>query len=258
LESFVFRLALIFTLLGLNVFVHGAEPTAEPRVLSRPAAADVNDGLAPPLDEDGPLPEGVGLDESGTAAPAYDPPLLDLKALGSPLLARLAGTLKADVETVWYDSESGEIGEENAPGAWRVPAAELYAELARRATHDGDKDARAALNLALLRNDPRARDAQKRAVEDEKALVLIAKIEDGDAASQVQAKAALAALAETGNLRARQYLGLDAANPTAAAPAGPIPDDAAAPESAPPKAKTAALSKNGAAAPSGPPNTPAP
>lgn len=141
-------------------------------------------------------------------------PLTDLKPISSTVLARLAAALSSEQDAVWLDPESGDAVVNASEGAARVDAVALYGELARRLAQDDDKDARAALSLAILKKDPRAKEAKDLAFEDKLADSVIAQVAKGD----LKAKAQLQALAQKGNRRARQFLGLDAAPPSAIDP----------------------------------------
>lgn len=174
-----------------------AEAPAEPAPLSPSAEAEEP---VMPEDADDPL------------AVASQAALTDLKPLSSTVLAALAAALGPDQEAVWLDAESGEAVDADASGAARVDAVALYAELAFRLVRHEDKDARAALGMAIMKKDARAKEAKDLAFEDKLADAVIAQLEKGEP----KAKAELDALAAKGNRRARQYLKLDAPPPSAA------------------------------------------
>jgi hypothetical protein len=190
-------------------------PKATPAALSPAAQA-----LSPAAQTDEPVvPEEVG-DAMATASQAS---LTDLKAVSSTVLAKLAGSLGPDQDAAYLDLESGELVDASASGAARVDATALFTELAHRFAYQDDKDARAALGLAIMKKDARAKEAKDLAYESKLADSVIAQLEGGDA----KAKAQLQALAKKGNARARQYLKMDlpppVSNPTAPAPAAVSP-----------------------------------
>lgn len=190
---------------------------AQPTGLS-PGAAVQPANLSPAASAQAqPLSQSVSINEEPMVPEeAEDPmslagsaPLTDLKPISSTVLARLAAALSSEQDAVWLDAESGDAVVNASEGASRVDAVALYGELARRLAQDDDKDARAALSLAILKKDSRAKDAKDQAFEDKLADSVIAQVTQGD----LKAKAQLQSLAQKGNRRARQFLGLDAAPP---------------------------------------------
>lgn len=186
-------------------------------------------------------PEEVG-DPMKMAAEA---PIADLKPVSSTVLAKLSNALTNASNELYYDAEHGEILKDNAPGAWRVDATALYAELAHRLAYAEDKDARQALNLADLRHDDRAKDARALAFEDKLADATIAQLEAG----KPKAKAELERLAGQGNRRARQYLGMDKPLPGTADAPGLTPTASALSPTAGVLSPTAGLSPTAAVTP---------
>ena len=160
-------------------------------------------------------------------------PLTDLKPLSSAVLAKLAAALATDADAVWFDAESGEAVDASSTSAARVDAEALFGELAYRLVRKEDKDARAALGLAIMKKDARAKEAKDLAFEDKLADSVIAQIEAGSKTAPAELKK----LADKGNRRARQHLGLDTP-PALSEPAAPQPVTApAAPTAASPSAK---------------------
>lgn len=218
------------------------EPLAPAQPLSGSAeagsatAASVSSVAMPALAE--PLSPSAASDEPMIPEEVEDPmalgaqaPVADLKPLGSGTLAKLAKALGSDEDSVWMDPETHEVVESSSDGAARVDAVALYGELAQRMAQADDKDARAALSLAILKKDPRAKEAKDLAYEAKLADSLIALADKGDA----KAKAQLQGLALKGNRRARQYLGLDAAPEAAPAAAALSPTTQALPDTETPR-----------------------
>lgn len=178
-------------------------PPAQPQPLSPVAEPEP---AIEPEDADQPL------------APAEPAVLADLQSLSSTVLAALAAVLDPEQASLWFDRESSEAVAEGTAGAVRVDAEALFEELALRLARHEDKDARAALGLAIMKKDARAAEAKNLAFEDKLADSVIALLEQGDAKAKVQ----LEDLAAKGNRRARRHLGLDAP-PAEAAPAAVSP-----------------------------------
>lgn len=192
-----------------------------PQALSSAAAVSATPSADEPV-----VPEEV----ADPMAAASQAAVTDLRPLSSTVLAKLAGALGVDQDSISMDPESGEVVEN---GGSRVDAVALFGELARRLARDEDKDARAALALSIMKKDARAKEAKDLAFEAKLADSVIAQLEGGDK----KAKAQLEALAKKGNARARAYLGLDGAPPSVA-PA-PLSGSAAALPAAAPNAITA-------------------
>jgi hypothetical protein len=181
-----------------------------PQALS--AAAAVNATATASADEPV-VPEEV----ADPMAAASQATVADLRPISSTVLAKLAGALGVDQDSISMDPESGEVVEN---GGARVDAVALFGELARRLARDEDKDARAALALSIMKKDARAKEAKDLVFEAKLADSVIAQLEGGDK----KAKAQLEALAKKGNARARAYLGLDGVPPSLA----PVPLSASA------------------------------
>jgi hypothetical protein len=131
---------------------------------------------------------------------------LDLAKAETRLLAKISETLKPDQDDILYSVQDNAPTDKPGEGVVEVDVLALYAELAKRTVAE-DKDARQALVLAALRGDKRANDAKEEAYEDRIAESLIKRIENGDQG----AKDELMKFALHGNMRARDYLGLDKA-----------------------------------------------
>lgn len=185
-------------------------PTAEAEAGALSPTADAAPApLSPSAGSDEPMVPEEMEDPMAVASQAV---LTDLKPLSSTVLAKLAAALGPEQEAVWLDAESGEAADADAAGVARVDAMALYGELAWRLARHDDKDARAALGLALMKKDSRAKEAKDLAFEDKLADSVIAQLPTGGA----KAEAELKALAAKGNRRARQHLGLDTPPPAAA------------------------------------------
>jgi hypothetical protein len=178
-----------------------ATPPLAPQALSGAAAVSGTASADEPV-----VPEEVA-DPMAAASQAV---ITDLRPLSTTVLAELAAAVGVDQDSVFYDAESGEVVAAGGSGA-RVDAVALYGELARRTIREEDKDARAALGLAVLK-DPRAKEAKDLAFEAKQADAVIAQLESGDK----KAKAQLEGLAKKGNARARAYLGMDGVPPSLA------------------------------------------
>lgn len=209
------RLAVLFSLLAAPAW---AAVSPAPLPVTPAAAVDAPTDLSPSTQAE-PLSPSAETEEPVLPEDADDPlalasqaALTDLKPLSSTTLAALAAALGPDQESVWLDPESGEAVDADASGAARVDAGALFAELALRLARHEDKDARAALGMAIMKKDARAKEAKDLAFEDKLADAVIAQLEAG----APKAKAELEALAAKGNRRARQYLQLDAPPPNAA------------------------------------------
>lgn len=205
-------------------------PPKAPQPLSPPAQAQPLSPTAEP--EAAVEPE----DADQPLAPAQPAVVADLKPLSSTVLAALAAALDPEQASLWFDAESGEAVDEGTAGAARVDAEGLFEELALRLARHEDKDARAALGLAIMKKDARAAEAKNLAFEDKLADSVIALQEKGDA----KAKTQLEALAAKGNRRARRHLGLDAPpaeTPPAAGGPTAVSPTAVSPAAASPTAK---------------------
>ena len=199
-------------------------PSAEPQAVSPAAEADAE-------------AEELAIDSKPAQATVPD-----LSKASSKTLAKAAGLMPKDEESILFDEDLGEVVPVASSSAWLVSAEALFSELAMRSLAD-DKVARQALTLSIMKGDERGKDAKRQAYEDKLAQNLIKLADKGDAKS----KAELEKLAGNGNRKARLYLGLDKA-PTATAPvaapqavsaaAAPVPE--AAPKAENPAAKTEA------------------
>lgn len=186
-------------------------PTAEaaPEALS-PSAATAPAPVSPSAESAEPMVPEEMEDPLAVASQAVP---TDLKALSSTVLAKLAASLAPDQDAEWLDPETMDVADADTNGALRVDAEALFAELALRLARQEDKDARAALGMAIMKKDSRAKEAKDLAYEDKLADSVIAQLATGGA----KAEAELKALAAKGNRRARQHLGLDTPPPAAVA-----------------------------------------
>lgn len=81
--------------------------------------------------------------------------LLSLSSTSTASLANIAETVLPDQLTVYYSVDEGLAVDGPEEGAVQINPSDLYAELLQRA-QGGDKAARQALDLAILRGDSRA------------------------------------------------------------------------------------------------------